>query len=143
MLFISHRGNLEGPNPKEENKPAYVQKALNLGYYVEVDVWFVKNKLFLGHDKPLYKCNLDFLKNDFLVCHAKNAEALEYLIQNDIHCFSHDKDDVVLTSRRWLWTYPGYTLTLSSVAVMPEMTIGWNIKNCFAVCSDYEINSLD
>ena len=143
MLFISHRGNIEGPNPTEENKPAYVQKALNLGYYVEVDVWFVKNKLFLGHDYPQYKCDLDFLKNKYLVCHAKNAEALEYLIQNDIHCFSHEKDNVVLTSHGWLWTYPGCALTSSSVAVMPEMVNNWNIKDCFAVCSNYKSHSLN
>ena len=38
MILISHRGNINGPNPEMENNPEYIQKALDLGYDVEVDV---------------------------------------------------------------------------------------------------------
>jgi hypothetical protein len=37
-----------------------------------------------------------------------------------IHCFWHSGDDVVLTSRGYLWTYPGKELTKKSICVVPE-----------------------
>ena len=43
MLYISHRGNLEGVNPKDENRPDYVINALNNNFHVEVDTWLYKN----------------------------------------------------------------------------------------------------
>ena len=38
MLFISHRGNLHGPNPVLENTISYIDKALQDGFASEVDV---------------------------------------------------------------------------------------------------------
>ena len=74
MIFIAHRGNLNGPNSIDENKPDYLLEAINKGYYVETDLWVIDNKLFLGHDKPQYEINIDFLLNikDKLFCHCKN-----------------------------------------------------------------------
>lgn len=138
MLFIAHRGNSEGPNPSRENHPSYISEALDRGYHVEIDVWLVNNELFLGHDTPQYETTLEFLQsNNRLVCHAKNADALAFLIKNDLHCFGHDQDDVVLTSKGWLWTFPGKPLTSQSIAVMPERVDTWNIADCLGICSDY------
>jgi|TARA_B110000259_G_C14022941_1_gene403698 hypothetical protein len=137
MIIISHRGNINGPNPRMENKPEYIKKALDENFMVEIDVWFYQGELWLGHDEPQYETNLDFLKQDLLICHAKNCESLEILIKNNIHCFSHDLDDVVLTSKNWLWTYPGKPLTKSSIAVLPENCPGWNIIDSKGVCTDY------
>jgi hypothetical protein len=49
MKFISHRGNLSGRNPESENSPSYINMALKLGYDVEVDVWYIDGKWYLGH----------------------------------------------------------------------------------------------
>jgi len=38
MKLISHRGNLFGPNPTNENNPDYILNAIELGYDVEIDV---------------------------------------------------------------------------------------------------------
>ena len=38
MILISHRGNVNGRFEDWENKPEYINDALNLGYDVEVDV---------------------------------------------------------------------------------------------------------
>jgi hypothetical protein len=38
MLLISHRGNLKGPDSTLENSPSYIQKALDLGFSVEIDL---------------------------------------------------------------------------------------------------------
>ena len=40
MHFISHRGNLNGPDLQNENNPIYVQNAVNLGFEVEIDIHF-------------------------------------------------------------------------------------------------------
>ena len=45
MILISHRGNLEGKQPEQENNPLYIYNALNKGYEVEIDVWYKDNEL--------------------------------------------------------------------------------------------------
>jgi len=142
MIIISHRGNLYGPDKENENKPEQIQKVLNLGYYVEIDVWMADNKLYLGHDYPQYETNLSFLKsNDRIICHAKNIDALEILIIEDIHCFSHDQDDVVLTSKNWLWVYPNKKITKNSICVLPELCDN-PINDCKGICTDYVYKKL-
>ena len=61
MIFISHRGNLNGKNKKLENKPAYIKDAIKKGFNVEVDVWYTHG-FYLGHDKPEFKVSKQFLK---------------------------------------------------------------------------------
>ena len=137
MIKIAHRGNIQGPNPAEENKPSYINKAIEAGYNVEVDVWSIEGKLFLGHDNPSYEVTLEFLNNDKFWCHCKNIEALEALLKEGVRCFFHDIDDATLTSDGFIWTYPGKQLTKKSICVMPERD-NWKIENNVAgVCSDY------
>ena len=40
MILISHRGNTNGVNHEKENSISYIEDALNLGFDVEVDVWY-------------------------------------------------------------------------------------------------------
>ena len=61
--LISHRGNINGPDISNENHPTYIEKAINLGFDCEVDIWVVNKELFLGHDEPMYKTTVDFLSN--------------------------------------------------------------------------------
>jgi len=137
MIIISHRGNLDGPNESKENHPDYIKKAL-LETEVEVDVWYVNGKLVLGHDNPQYEINKDFL-TDRIWCHAKNVDALEYMLEKNIHCFWHQEDDCSLTSRGYIWTYPDKPLTPKSICVMPELYSNKivNIHNYAGVCSDF------
>ena len=137
MMIISHRGNLDGPNELQENHPDYIKKAL-LETEVEVDVWCVNGKLVLGHDNPQYEINKDFL-TDRMWCHAKNIDALEYMLENDIHCFWHQEDDCSLTSRGYIWTYRDNPLTSKSICVMPELFANEivNVYNYAGVCSDF------
>ena len=136
MKFISHRGNVNGPSASE-NKPEYILHAVSLGYDVEVDVWFEANQLFLGHDSPTYKVDLNFLLNDQLWCHCKNVKALNVLLDGGAHCFFHETDDVVLTSRGFLWTYPGKELTKNSICVLPELGFRGDLDFCYGICSDF------
>ena len=54
MRLISHRGNIKGPNPDQENRPWYIDEAILQGFDVEVDVWLVDDEIVLGHDFPQY-----------------------------------------------------------------------------------------
>ena len=138
MILISHRGNIKGANKMFENSPGYILKAINQGYDVEVDVRLNLGKWFLGHDKAEYPIDDLFLKNDKLWCHAKNLNALEYMLLHNVHCFWHQKDDYTVTNRGAIWTYPGNELTKNSICVMPEsLKIDTVPSFCLGVCSDY------
>lgn len=138
MKLISHRGNIDGKNPNEENSVSYIQKALKLGYDVEIDVWCVDNKWYLGHDKPRYKVKYDFLTLDGLWLHAKNGDALFHLLQDrQCNVFYHTDEDWVLTSKKYIWTYPNQLLYPNSICVLPELGYNGDLKNCKGICSDF------
>ena len=61
MKIIAHRGNVLGPNLKEENSEEYLLKAISAGLDVEVDVWKIQDNLYLGHDEPTYEVEKLFL----------------------------------------------------------------------------------
>lgn len=140
MYIISHRGNLNGPNDPRENRPDLILEVLEMGYHVEVDVWYKDEKFFLGHDFPKYKTEIEFLSNERVWCHAKNIECLEKLLNyKNINCFFHKNDDVTLTSKNYMWTFPNRHLTKNSICVMPEVCDYSNedLKVCKGICTDY------
>ena len=136
MILISHRGNILGRKKQLENNPNYIENALKLGYDVEVDVWSIDKQFYLGHDKPQYKIERSFLQNKKLWCHAKNIEAFYRMIDDKIHCFFHDQDDVALTSRGYFWSSSENKMTSKSICVMPSNSQNLP-KNILGVCSDY------
>jgi len=136
MIIISHRGNINGPDIENENNPRFIQLALENGYHCEIDVWLTPAGLFLGHDTPTYSINENFLKNERLWCHAKNIDALEFMLLNDIHCFWHQTDNCVLTSKGFIWTWEGKPLTPKSIACWIDAN-GPPPTNCYGICTDY------
>lgn len=135
MKLISHRGNINGKDENLENNPVYIQEALASGYDVEIDVWNYDGLWFLGHDKPEYAVNHEFLLNPSLWCHAKNITALREMLFIGAHCFWHETDKITLTSQGYMWTFPGEELTDKSICVLPE-TNDYIIGQCAGVCSD-------
>ena len=134
MILIAHRGNLNGKTNRE-NQPEYIQEALVQDFDVEIDVWYIEDEFWLGHDIPQYKIEENFLENPRLWCHAKSIDTLYKMTSNSlIHCFWHQEDDVTLTSRGYLWTYPGKQLTKKSICVLPEKRFEAEMAG---VCSDY------
>jgi len=141
VILISHRGNLNGKSDRE-NSPDYIEEALDQDFDVEVDVWYIDNQFWLGHDKPQYKVSEGFLEHSNLWCHAKNIQALYVMSKSsNIHYFWHQEDDVTLTSRGYLWTYPGKQLTEKSICVLPELENKKSKvilpKNVAGICSDF------
>jgi hypothetical protein len=139
MILISHRGNLNGKMPQNENHPDYIDEAIHAGYDVEVDVWMVEGVLLLGHDEPKYGVTQDWLNQRYerLWIHCKNIEAMEWF--NSIGTFNyfwHEEDTVTLTSMNIIWAYPGKQPIVGSIAVMPEI-YNDDLDSCVGVCSDY------
>ena len=140
MYLIAHRGNMEGPNTEFENKPNHIMSKLSAypWLHCEVDVWQIDGEFFLGHDKPQHKINFEFLENSHLWCHAKNLEALSSMLKNpQIHCFWHQEDSFTITSRGYIWTYPGSPLVGNSICVMPERHWDLDPANAAGVCTDH------
>ena len=142
MILISHRGNLNGKNTEQENSPEYILNALNEGFDVEIDVWLRNNKLYLGHDEPKYEIEDNFLENDKLWVHCKDIFSIHKLTNNKkIHCFYHENDPVTLTSKGYIWTFPGYCLGFqgkqnNSICVLPEISDCLDF-DCVGLCSDF------
>jgi hypothetical protein len=138
MILISHRGNLNGKVESMENNPSSVDYAIVNGFDVEVDFWVKNDILYLGHDFPQYKITIGWLvsRGSKLWIHCKNIEAMEYIHSTDLNYFWHDTDAMTLTSKGFIWGYPGKQPINNSIAVMPELC-GDDISNCLGVCSDY------
>ena len=140
MILISHRGNTNGRIVSKENHPDYINEAIGLGFDVEIDLWLVDENIFLGHDLPQYKINLDWINEriDKLWLHCKNVEILEFLSKQEIkpNYFWHENDVVTLTSKNYIWAYPNKQPIENSIAVMPEINNDDTTK-CIGICSDF------
>lgn len=140
MKLIAHRGNINGRLPDAENRLTYIQKALGLGYDVEVDVRSLNRKLYLGHDFPI-----DIIRSEFIIdnidklwIHCKNIDAVLYMERfSCANFFYHEKDAISMTSTGYLWTYSGQILTPKSICVLPENNNFQIGERVAGICSDY------
>lgn len=137
MILISHRGNINKKLPYYENEPSYIDDAINKGYDVEIDVWCINNKIYLGHDEPQYEIDLTWIENRsrYLWIHCKNIDSVIFFKKTNLNFFWHQKDDITLTSKGFIWAYPGKQPIVGSIAVMPEINND-NISQCLGICSD-------
>jgi len=101
-------------------------------------LWLVNKELFLGHDEPGYTIDIQFLSEykENLWIHCKNFEALEFLNKiQKFNYFWHQEDRFTLTSKGFIWTYPGNLVSSNSIIVDNQNKIT-NYK-CYGVCSDF------
>jgi hypothetical protein len=145
MLFIAHRGNLNGSN-KLENHPDQIDKCLKLKFDSEIDLWVIEKKLFLGHNVGQYSINIKWLlkRRRNLWIHCKNMEALELMTSHELdglNYFWHENDAYIQTSSGKIWVYPGERLIEGSIAVLPETWMQDNktqeLSLCFGICTDF------
>ena len=138
MVLIAHRGYVNGENSLLENNPLQIKRLLKMNINVEIDVIYEDGKVFLGHDDLKYQVDIDFLKQEGLWCHAKNMEALRMMLDNNIHCFWHQEDDYTITSRGYVWAYPGKeTDGKKTVLLFPERHPDIDYTKYDFVCTDY------
>lgn len=132
-MIISHRGNLDGPGTENTNEQ--IKKAINAGFFVEVDVWGIKGELWLGHDRPKEK----YIESPKMIFHCKDIHAAEICRLMGVHYFLHELDKRVLTSFGYLWTFPNQQIGTNSIACLPELYPKWDISKAAALCTDYPI----
>jgi len=151
MLIISHRGNLNGPNPDRENSPSYIEEAIKNGLQCEVDLRVIEKKYYLGHDTHQYEVDEQWIRDmqNYLWIHCKNHTALSTLItrfkNNNIEYFFHTNDEYTLTTSNYIWMYPSITEQYDSNTIMavPER-VGFRnrseLPGILGVCTDYPQN---
>ena len=92
MILIAHRGNLKGPNPDKENKPDYLEFAINKGYDVEI-VEYLKTPLSISELKDLIQLlkinpmelvrkNESIWKENFMDQKMTDSQLIAVLIEN-------------------------------------------------------------
>lgn len=142
MIFISHRGNLNGIILDRENSPEYINEAIEKGYLVVVDVWLVGEDHFaLGNDRPKYLTNIEYIKQNNIICRARSLNTLNALIESRAHCFFQDYERISLTNGGLIWAAPSQSVTPRSIVIMPEHEIS-NVRTaallkCAGICSNF------
>lgn len=144
MKIISHRGNLYGPSPETENDQYQIYKALELGFDVEVDLWLKGGKYYIGHDSPDNLVSIDFIKaiSPYAWFHCKNLDALYDMSTNfpKFNYFWHESDKFTLTSKGFIWTYPGQEITDNSIIVLKgDEGIEDIPGKPYGICTDYAV----
>lgn len=138
-FFISHRGNISGKNTSFENNPDYIEDQVLPLYDCEVDLRLYDKKFFLGHDNLDYEVSEDWLIQHSLKLwiHCKNFESLNYFLtsKSNLNFFWHQEDRFTLTSKGFLWTYPGESYSNNSIIV--DNTKELKNLSFLGVCSDY------
>lgn len=146
MKLISHRGNLKGSIPEKENRPSYIDCALQLGYEVEIDIRYVNGEFWLGHDTPDFKVSTNWIekRKDNLWFHCKDISSAHKLKELDLNLkyFCHNYDPFIIVSTGHLWVHD-LNLNLNNNCIIPLLTkkdmLNNKINNVYAICSDYII----
>jgi len=130
MLLISHRGNVSGSDPSLENNPDHIDRIIvGMEMNVEIDLYvFDQQEMYLGHDQPQY--GIDF---KWLYTRRNNCP-----VNDHFNYFWHQIDNFTLTSKGYIWAYPGCEIHLPSraIAVMPEES-KTNLRPFYGICTDY------
>jgi hypothetical protein len=140
MIIIAHRGLLNGPSKELENHPQQIETAIDENFNVEIDVRYIDGNLFLGHDDSQYPIDVEWLESisPFSWIHCKNVDALLFFKRQShpFHYFWHEEDTLTLTSKGFIWVYPGKQPVRNSIAVMPEIHND-DVSECYGICTDY------
>lgn len=148
--IISHRGNLNGPNPARENTISYIDEAIQAGFNVEVDLRVDNGSLHLGHDFAQHKVtyyDIAIRKRELWV-HCKDIESFFY--SPTFKCFCHTSDPFTLVTpgsypnyQGWVWVHD-LSLELTNLSIIPliskEDIDDFDLdrtKTIFGICTDY------
>lgn len=117
MKIYSHRGNLSGKSPRE-NEPAFILECIAEGFNVEVDLWFVDGAYLLGHDGPEHPIDLRAFDREEIIFHLKSPHVPPL---KHADAFAIENDPYALTRRGLLWTNYGRAPTPEAVMCSPEL----------------------
>jgi hypothetical protein len=144
MKLISHRGNIRGPKPDKENRPSYIDCAIQLGYDVEVDIRYINGEFWLGHDEPQYKVEVSWIKlrKDKIWFHCKDHNSSVKFLElcDNYKFFCHNNDDYVLTSNGYLWVHD-LGSNINEKCIIPLLSdndiSSYKGNNPGFICTDY------
>jgi len=144
MIYISHRGNLNGVNPELENSPVYIDKAIINGFDCEIDLRMKDHIPHLGHDTPDYAITAEWIckRRQHLWIHVKEYDALIWLLKTcpDTNYFCHESDRYTLVSNGYIWSHD-LKNTMTDRCIVPllskESVTEYRQDGFYAVCSDY------
>lgn len=151
MIYISHRGNLNGIKPELENAPTYIDECIHRGFDCEIDLRMRDGMPHLGHDTPDFVVSASWLNNrkDRLWIHVKEYEALVWLMEHCPECkfFCHESDRYTLISNGWIWSHD-LTNKMTEKCVVPllskESIDAYSQEPTFgAVCSDFVFDCME
>jgi hypothetical protein len=158
MEIISHRGNLDGPDPTRENTIEAITGAMALGYSVEFDVRYCDGTFYFGHDRSQMPIDLAALSelvqvyDGTLYAHCKTVETLQWFTKCpdlqeefswcDIIPFFHDIDECILLKNDLIWVHPRATenaiLIKNAIFVQPTLIDSGVVQDkIYGVCTDY------
>tara|TARA_B110001452_G_scaffold267092_1_gene275701 strand:+ start:162 stop:614 length:453 start_codon:yes stop_codon:yes gene_type:complete len=145
MKIISHRGNLKGPDPKNENTQRHIDIALKGSFDVEIDLWKINDKFFLGHDEPLNEVSLEWLESrkKNLWIHTKNFLAFEDLMEtnNNYNFFFYTREPLVLVSNGKIWCHKPFLISNPKNCIIPILHDKFPKRNkyykWYGVCTDF------
>lgn len=144
MIFISHRGNLNGVISERENTPLYIEECLAKGFHCEIDLRMKEGVPHLGHDTPDHPVTAEWIRKRwyYLWIHVKEYDALTWLMRNcpNTNYFCHESDRYTLVSNGMIWSHD-LDNKMNEKCVIPllskESVISYNQTEFGAVCSDY------
>jgi hypothetical protein len=145
MIIVSHRGNLDGPDLTQENSPAYIDKAIRVGFDVEIDLRCIDNELYLGHDYPNHHINLSWLydRRDRLWIHCKDLRAASIINEcGAFRFFCHVSDPFSLIHPYYLWVHDislitDYTSCIVPLISMDDINSFKHKDRVAGICTDY------
>ena len=145
MKIISHRGFSDGIDKSIENKPSEIESRIREGFDVEIDLWVINSRLWLGHNEGVYKVDIEWLLeySNFLWIHCKSSESLNFLSNGhfqELNYFFHDTDQYTITSKGFIWCYPGTDVVNNSVYLFPEKfsISSYKLKrHNLSICTDF------
>ena len=95
MKLIAHRGNINGPNPETENTVNQIDKCIEEGYDVEIDLWYniTTQTFWLGHDHPKEIITFYELakRSQYLWVHCKDITTLDFMSRTSFNFFGIKK----------------------------------------------------
>lgn len=155
--IVAHRGLLNGPSKDLENNPEIILEIIknHPRLLIEIDLNIMEDGIYLGHDYPNYKIDIDFIiKNkDRFILHVKRFDSESDFVNKSLskiykisHCFSHEDDNFTITNRGWIWSHPKMGFVPNSIFVLPEKFVSLNsrefrnkINLLKGICTDFPL----
>jgi hypothetical protein len=106
MLLIAKKGLVAGADEDIENSPELILNTIATETFVECDLWWYKDRWWLGDYRPQYQIDNKWLEktHQWLFIHAKNYAAVQKMSEKGTYYtwFYWNKEPLVHTNQRHL-----------------------------------------